>query len=186
MNELLAFDFDGTLFDTDEANQRAYNEALIEFGYSMSLKFYKEHCKGKNYKEFLPKILKTENPEMLKAIHEAKKKYYSKHYGCVKINESLITFIRIKRVTCKIALVTTASRASVMDILSLFSVGSYFDYIIAGEDVTNHKPDPECYIMAMEMANASPDTTTIYEDSKEGIRAAVSSGAQVVICDLFA
>lgn len=177
---LLAFDFDGTLFDTNIANYHAYNRALSDLGYSMTPEFYAQYCNGKNYKEFLPIILKNNNESLLRDIHSRKKKYYREHYADVTPNADLFALIDASKAENTIAIVTTAARSSVLEILDFFSVRDRFDFVVAKEDVANLKPNPEGYIKAMRIAGATPYTTTIYEDSSVGLSAAYASGASVV------
>ena len=79
-----------------------------------------------------------------------------------------------------IALATTASRKNVLDILAFFDLESKFDLMITQEDTSKLKPDPECYIRAMEKAGVSASKTIIFEDSEVGIKAARESGGYVV------
>lgn len=54
------------------------------------------------------------------------------------------------------------------------------DGIISGDDVTQPKPHPECFLRAMELAGATPRQTIIFEDSTMGLQAAEASGAAYV------
>ena len=52
-SQLIAFDFDGTLFLNDVANWKAYQYALKQHGFELTLEMYKEHCDGYDYRTFL-------------------------------------------------------------------------------------------------------------------------------------
>ena len=39
------------------------------------------------------------------------------------------------------------------------------------------KPDPECYLTAMDYFKVKPEDTIIFEDSESGLKAAEASGA---------
>lgn len=45
------------------------------------------------------------------------------------------------------------------------------------EDVMKMKPDPECYLKAMDYFKVKPEDTIIFEDSDAGLEAAAKSGA---------
>lgn len=182
---LLVFDMDGTLFDTAESNYCAYRDAAKEWGYEIVHDKFMEVFVGKNYKEFLP-VLGVSGKDVLKKIHDHKKENYRSYIGKIKKNEALFKVMDVykQKSNGKIALATTASKENTNDILDYFKVKSYFDHVIAQEDVSKLKPDPECYIRVMEIMGTNPENTMIFEDSEVGIQAAIASGADYVrVCD---
>ena len=78
------------------------------------------------------------------------------------------------------ALVTTASKDNVLEELRHFGLENDFDLVLAAEDIPNHKPDPQGFLMAMERFDIPPERTVIFEDSPVGIEAAKRSGASVM------
>ncbi len=52
--------------------------------------------------------------------------------------------------------------------------------IIAAEQVTRSKPDPEGYEMAARLLGASADRAIVFEDAEAGLKAGRAAGAQVV------
>jgi len=182
--KLMIIDLDGTLFDTKEINYRAYKEAIEPYGYNISYKYYCEFCNGRHYTDFLPQIT-TNDETILFDIHERKKEIYRKylHYG--RVNQALVDLIRSRNVDCKVALVTTASKQNTYDILSKFGLNDIFDLILTNEDITKSKPDPEGFLKAMRLFNASPKECVIFEDSRIGIEAAEKTGATVFVVKGF-
>ena len=176
--KLAIFDLDGTLFDTKDVNYRAYREAIgnVDIDYE----FYCKFCNGRNYKQFLPIIMPDITDERMEEIHDLKKQLYPGYLKYARKNEEL--FGKFENIN---ALVTTASLKNTMDILSEFNVTDVFDFIITQEDVKETKPNPECFLLAMEKAGAMPNETIIYEDSDAGIEAAKKSGADYVIVEGF-
>jgi len=76
----------------------------------------------------------------------------------------------------KTALVTMSMRRMAQTVVDLIDFHA-FDVIIAGDDVTRPKPFPDPYLQAAELLGVDPRTTVAIEDSPNGLRAAVSSGA---------
>ena len=179
MKKLAVFDLDGTLFDTKDVNFSAYSKALEELGYKEKIDYmyYCDYCNGNSYKDFIPKILDAVSKESLEAIHKRKMELYPTFLGKARMNEGLFSLIRTIRGNYTVALATTASRQNVFDILDRFSVRDCFDIFVTKEDVTKVKPDPECFIKAMEKAGIAKEDTIIFEDSETGLRAAEASGA---------
>ena len=55
-----------------------------------------------------------------------------------------------------------------------------FDHILTNQDVLEPKPNPEGYVFLIEKFGFDKKDTFIIEDSPKGIRAAISSGANVI------
>jgi len=56
----------------------------------------------------------------------------------------------------------------------------YFDEIISSDDLKNGKPAPDIYLEILKRLNIHPEEAIILEDSKDGIKAGVAAGANVV------
>ena len=115
----------------------------------------------------------------------AKKDYYKKFLDEAVMNRHLFDMIDAMRDTYFTAIVTTASRKNVEDILGRFGVLDSFDYCITQEDIHKPKPDPEGFLLAMEHFGLAPADCVIFEDSDVGIEAARASGATVFVADRF-
>lgn len=177
-------DLDGTLFDTSEVNYLAYKESMKPFGFDMDYSYYCEYCNGRHYMDFLPQITTTDE-HVLEEIHDRKQTSYKKYLDKAKVNTGLIDMIRNCKKDYKIALVTTASKKNTADIIGMFRYDSLFDLIITCEDIKYTKPNPECFLKAMEYYNAKPNECIIFEDSDVGIIAAKKTGATVFVTEQF-
>ncbi len=180
--KLAIFDLDGTLFDTKDVNYFAYREAIKCCGFSAEIDygFYCSYCNGNHYKEFLPVIIPGISESEMRKIHEYKKKVYAEYLPYAKKNHSLFDLISSIKSDYKTALVTSASRKNVNDILGTFQVYGLFDFIVTQNDVKRCKPDPEGFLKVIKESGVSLDRTIIFEDSKTGIIAAKQSGANYV------
>ncbi|MBQ3444650.1 MAG: HAD family phosphatase [Selenomonadaceae bacterium] len=176
VKNLALFDLDGTLFDTNEVNYRAYQKALAHFGFKFEREYWYRNCIGRHYKDFLADIDITDE-KILKEIHRLKKQCYGEFLPYAKENLHLFKLIALMKPCYHIALVTTASRQNVEDILQTFNRTETFDSIFTQEDVSKMKPDPECYLKAMDYFKVEPTNTIIFEDSEAGLLAAERSGA---------
>ena len=79
----------------------------------------------------------------------------------------------------KTALVTMSMRRMAQTVVDLIDFDA-FDIIVAGDDVARPKPYPDPYLQACEVLGVSPDEVVAIEDSPNGLRSAVASGAAVV------
>ena len=172
---LIIADLDGTLFDTAGVNCAAYSEALER---GLDYEYFRAHCNGRHYTDFLPEIVPGISSEAMKMIHSRKKALYRKYLTLAKPNTGLLALLGMCRGECSLALVTTASRENTQDILRAFGLENFFDLVLAHEDIAHSKPDPEGYLKAMQYFGASPEECIIFEDSETGLEAARRSGAQ--------
>lgn len=182
--KLIMVDLDGTLFDTKEVNYMAYKEAIKPYGYEIDYEYYCKFCNGRHYLDFLPQIT-TDDRKILSDMHRRKKEAYSDYLEYARINHSLSDMLKCCKSEYKIALVTTASKQNAKDILIKFDLVKLFDLILTHEDVTQVKPDPEGFLMAMSHFDAKPEECVIYEDSDVGIEAAQKTGATVFVAKGF-
>lgn len=181
-NKLAIFDLDGTLFDTKDVNYNAYQNAIRMAEIDVKID-YDDFCKlynGKNYREFLPKIISNISEEQLKKIHNFKKNIYQEYLDKAKKNDLLFLMIEEIKEKFYISIVTNASKKNVEDILEKFAVKNLFDLLITQEDVENPKPSAEGFLKAMNYFNISKENTIIFEDSEIGIQAADKAEANYV------
>jgi beta-phosphoglucomutase len=180
MIKALLFDFDGTLYDTNDVNYYAYKAALSDFGFTLDYDFYCNNCNGRNYKEFIPELVGYDQ-EITEQVHDKKVELYPTFLDKAKINTNLFDLIDLMKMKCKVAIVTTASRKNVLNMLEATGKADVFDLLVCGDDVTKYKPDPECYNLAMEKLHVLPNEVAIFEDSIIGVKAAKAANAAVYI-----
>ena len=176
--KLIMVDMDGTLVYTSKANYMAYKAALRNVGFDISLNDWENNCEGKVYTDFLPKFLGF-NDVLIDKVHKDKIALYPKFMKYITLNENLIELLKALKTAYYLALVTTASKKSVIKILDLFDLDELFDVIITQNDVERMKPAPDCYNLAIKKFKLKPEDCIIFEDSQAGITAAKASGASV-------
>lgn len=72
----------------------------------------------------------------------------------------------------------TSGHASYVELaLKSANLPRHFDAEVTGDLVTNGKPHPETFLTAARLLEVAPHETLILEDSPQGVRAAVRSGA---------
>lgn len=76
-------------------------------------------------------------------------------------------------------LVTMSLRRMATSVVDLIDFEA-FDVVVAGDDVTRPKPFPDPYLQACELLGVTPDQVVAIEDSPNGLRSAVASGATVL------
>ena len=142
-------DLDGTLARTAEANLLAYTAALSEVGITISPEHFAASVQGRNWREFLPAMLAGVRADPA-AVARRKTELYRDMLPSIAINHPLVALIETCRsqLQMRTALVTSASRASVAELLKVHDLARLFETVVTGDDVAKHKPDPEAYVLA--------------------------------------
>ena len=92
---------------------------------------------------------------------------------------------------------TSAPYANLELIAGTLSLFDQMESVLASEDVTKHKPDPQVYLKSSANLQVEPDFCVVFEDSFSGVTAAKNAGMKVVgvlsshgkeelpVCDLY-
>lgn len=75
---------------------------------------------------------------------------------------------------------TSTERENVKVITDHFGFREYLTGIVASEDVSRGKPDPEVFLKAADLADRSPEDCVVFEDSLHGLEAGLRGGMKVV------
>ena len=78
------------------------------------------------------------------------------------------------------AVATSASRRDVEDLLTRAGLRHRFEAVVAAEDVSRGKPDPEVYLLAASRLGVEPGHCLVFEDAVVGVRAARSAGMRAI------
>lgn len=81
---------------------------------------------------------------------------------------------------CRLGIASTKFRYRIEAILRREALLQHFEVIVGGEDVTRHKPDPECILRALEDLSASEVETVYVGDSVPDGLAAGAAGVGFV------
>jgi len=177
--ELIIFDMDGLMFDTEKISFISWRDAAALYGYEIDDEIFRKTI-GAN-------LIST-------------KDIYIKHFGIsfpieeiiserVRISEELIKLkgLPIKKglyelldylnqANIKKAIATSTSRNRALKLLKLAGIDNNFDYVLCGDEIEKSKPDPEIFLKVSDKLGCSPNKCLVLEDSEIGIEAAHKAG----------
>ncbi len=175
------FDMDGVVIDSEELYQRVQERELCKLGVALSDEDYLSF-KGMS-EEAVYDVLENKygvrwdrqqvrqsSREMMLAEFRANLKY-------VPGFPAIIDRIKGKY---KLGLVTSTDREFVGEIDTILPVTDYFPSVIAGDEVSANKPDPEPFQRMMEILEVEPAECVVIEDSINGVRSGKAAGAAVI------
>ena len=177
--ELVIFDMDGLMFDTERIYYKAWQESATAHGYHISWETYVQIVARNS--RYIEKVLKEILGEALPydAICEGKRAIVDQiidKEGIVK-KEGLVELLDyLDKEGIKKAVATSSMREKALRYLELGEIKERFDWIICGSDVEESKPNPEIFLKVANHFGIAPEACMVLEDSRLGIQAAKAAG----------
>lgn len=175
------FDFDGVIADTEESNANYLSLALKGFGVELNSED-RQRLIGTHDQDLIIEFLSRAPRKVTVEQLTQRRKELGNTYENGKIAPipGIVPLIRrLRKNGVKTALVSsTAARLIIMG-LNRMKMTDLFDVIVCGDMCAERKPDPECYLKAMELLDAAPQDCLVFEDSSVGIHAAKQAGIEV-------
>ena len=106
--------------------------------------------------------------------------YYTEYEGIKPFTDLPELFDMLKKSGRIIGIVSSTIYAHLSIALQRMGLDQYPSFIISGDSVIKHKPDPEPYLMAIDKTGLDPDDVIAIEDSPIGIQAAKNAGISVI------
>ena len=178
----VVFDLDGLLVNTEELYPRVGNELLRRREKRMTDELL-HRMMGRPGRIALQMMidehqlaatvdqLSQETAEMFPAILDT-------HLALMPGVEKLLD--ALERAELPKAVATSSGLKFTQDVLGRMGLTARFSFLLTAEDVVEGKPSPEIYLTAARRLGAAPQSLAIFEDSHNGCRAAIASGARAV------
>lgn len=181
----IIFDVDGTLTFTNQLIFDSFNHITKKY-------------LGKSYtdEEIIALFGPTEDvilKEMCKDDYENARKdyyaYYKDNHDIARLYEGIKELIvDIYNAGILLSIFTGKGRTSALITLDELGLTDYFDMIVSGDDVENHKPSPEGILMFLNKHNLNPKDVLMIGDAPSDIIAARQCGVEIasVVWDSYA
>ena len=186
----IIFDFNGVIVDDEPLHLELFRKVLLEEMIFLTDEDYFEKYLGLDDRGCFTAALcdNSRTPDaaddaFIHELIERKAEYYRQA-----IQERMLLFpgvvelVRRSAESYPLAIASGALRSEIEFVLERGAIQDCFHLIVAAEDVSECKPDPEGYIKALELLNAKLETEIlpaeclVIEDSLAGIEAAKAAG----------
>jgi beta-phosphoglucomutase len=192
------FDFNGTITDDEVLQYEIYAELAAELlALELSLDDYLAELAGRSDPAIVDALLERAHVAEPGArewlLAERLRRYRDRIADAPPVRPgtaALIEALTARRIPLAVA--TGALRPEVDAVLSAAGLADAFDAVVAAEDVSRGKPDPEGFLRAYDLLKRSSDTpfdpadVVVFEDSPFGIAAARAAGMRCVAAHLTA
>ena len=176
--EVVAFDCDGVLFDTEQANRVYYSNILQHFGRPAvteeQFAFVHMHTISESLAYLFP------DEKTLAAAYLFRETMdYQQYLGYFTVEPHLVSLLQKLKPKFKTAIAT--NRTDTMNrLLAAFDLEGDFDLIVTASDVERPKPHPDVLLKISDHFNIPPDQVIYIGDSRLDELAARSAGMPLV------
>jgi beta-phosphoglucomutase family hydrolase len=174
----LIFDLDGTLANTMPFHYEAWRKAAADYGIEMSKNFLKSEM-GSSGMSIAIKLLKIHAKEHLvkpSEIIEVKNEYFKKLMHKVTPIDEVFEIAKKYHGKMPMSIGTGGNIHTVTQTLEHTGIGGYFNILVSAEDVENHKPAPDTFLLCAERMGIHPSKCEVFEDGELGLEAAEKAG----------
>ena len=98
-----------------------------------------------------------------------------------RVYPGVVELVGVLRDRARLAVVSGAWRECVETVLNAAGIADAFGVIVAKEDVTERKPHPEAYTLALKKLRLAPGSVAAIEDSPTGLASAREAGIRRLI-----
>jgi membrane protein len=176
------FDIDGTLVDSNEFHVRAWEEAFLKAGYSISRPAIRKQI-GKGADMLIPSLLPGSDENTRRAIAAAHGKSFNTRYlSQVRAFPGASSLVRELHTRGKtIVLASSAAAAEVEYYAQLLEIEKYLTATTSADDVENSKPAGDIFASALKKAAPIPASETVaVGDTPYDVTAAAQVGIQTI------
>jgi HAD superfamily hydrolase (TIGR01509 family) len=182
--ELVIFDMDGLMFDSEKISIYAWRKASEKYGYDITEEIFKQTL-GLNLEKIREIFYKYFGEDCPYDDIKTQRRYVIDQYideKGVPVKKGLFNLLEaLKKLKIKTAVATSSSRVTAEKMLKLSEVFHYFDHIVCGDEVKKSKPDPEIFLIAADKLKCLPENCIVLEDSEAGVMAAYSAGMKPIL-----
>lgn len=189
MLELVIFDVDGLMIDTESVWKNAFDKAGDKYGIPNLGDTLFPSLIGKRLEdeqELLDRLLPSDIQDKL--LNEWRQIGLSSLANKVPVKPGLYEMLDfLEQHHIKMAVATTTRRDLTEQRLKKIGVYDRFEYVLCGDEVTNRKPDPEIFFSVLKRMDTDARNALVLEDSVVGVEAAYRAGIDCIqVPDLIA
>lgn len=177
------FDWDGVIIDSALQHERSWEALAAEAGRPLPADHFVRGFGLKN-ERIIPGILGwTSDPAEVRQLSLRKEALYRElvaRDGVVPLPgvREFLALLAEAGVPCAVG--SSTHRENIETIIRVAGLGGFFKTIVAAEDVSHGKPDPEVFLKGAERLGLPPGRCVVFEDAVAGLQAARAGGMRAV------
>lgn len=178
--DLIAFDWDGTLYDSTKVIVRCIQRAVVDVGGAMPTESAAAYVIGMSLTQALARAAPDVPPEKYADLGARYRVHYQQHQDDLSLFDGVLAMLReLKTGGHKIAVATGKSRRGLDDALHSAQLQGVFDGSRTADE-TAGKPDPRMLLELMREFSAQPQRTLMVGDTTHDLEMACNAGCASV------
>ncbi|QPM89473.1 HAD family hydrolase [Pseudooceanicola algae] len=177
--ELVIFDFDGVLVDSEVISARMLVAELALYDIHVDLPYIARHFLGRSYPVVLAQIRAEFGIDLPKGFEAA---YRARLLDAFAADLKIIPGVMavLERLAVPFCIATSSSQERVKTSMQLVGLRDIFgDRFTTASEVSRGKPAPDLFLRAAQKHGTDPARCLVIEDSLPGIRGALAAGMEV-------
>jgi beta-phosphoglucomutase family hydrolase len=171
----LIFDLDGTLVESMHLHLAAWKHAAEHHGFAFDYATY-YGWGGIPSRKIAAMINERQGLALdVEAVAATKAEHYQRHIGEVRPIAATLEVVHWAHANLPMAIATGTPRVNLERILADTRLGGYFRATVCAEDVDNHKPHPDTFLLAAARIGVPPQHCLVFEDTSTGFAAAAAA-----------
>ena len=171
------FDLDGVVFDTEPLYTLFWRN--LDKRLRPNIDNFEHIIKGQTLVQIYDKYFAGEEKKQEEITAFVNEYEQNMSFNYITGFEDFVKDVRSKGI--KTAVVTSSNLEKMLNVYNKHpEFKGYFDEILTSEDFKESKPSPDCYFKAAARFGVSPKECIVFEDSFNGLRSGIASGARVI------
>ena len=171
------FDLDGVVFDTEPLYTLFWRN--LDKRLRPNIDNFEHIIKGQTLVQIYDKYFAGEEKKQEEITAFVNEYEQNMSFNYITGFEDFVKDVRSKGI--KTAVVTSSNLEKMLNVYNKHpEFKGYFDEILTSEDFEESKPSPDCYFKAAARFGVSPKECIVFEDSFNGLRSGIASGARVI------
>jgi putative hydrolase of the HAD superfamily len=180
------FDFDGLIVDTESTGYHTWREIFAEHGHELPVETYAQAV-GTDFitgvydpkRDLEERTGRAFDWEAVESARKARERELRQHLHLLpgvadRLQEADALGLRI-------AIASSSPRTWIDSWMDQLGLHDHFHHISTVDDTGKVKPDPSLFLHAAEKLGVKPEEAVIFEDSLNGLRAALAAGIRCVV-----
>ncbi|WP_158968157.1 HAD family phosphatase [Paraglaciecola sp. L3A3] len=178
--DLVIFDCDGVLIDSEYLSKRVLLKMLKDVGADVSADYFDKNFLGYNFEHVTAKVLAdfavTLTDDFRLAYRAALKEVFA-----VELQPTIELEKMLDKLKVKSCVATSSSPAKVGNALNVTGLDRYFSgHVFTASEVKNGKPAPDLFVHAAAKMGVPAERCLVIEDSQAGIQGAIAANISVI------
>jgi beta-phosphoglucomutase len=188
------FDFNGTISHDEPLLAELFSRIFAEIGIDVPPSLYFDEFAGYSDPEIVERMLERHGRGGDRQVAEHLLRRRTELYLEALARRPTVlpeAAVAVREIASRVpvAIASGAARQEIDAVLAQSGLTDVFEVVVAAEDVSRGKPDPEGYVVALERLNRTlPEPVDakdvlVFEDSDQGLAAAVAAGMRCIVIE---